>query len=65
MQLDPGLPDSPPQVVRVGNKKLAMLILKAGALQGCVLSPLLYTPFTHNCVAKHNMNTIIKISDDT
>ena len=32
-----------------------------GALQGCVLSPLLYSLFTHDCMA----NTIIKFADDT
>ena len=31
----------------------------------CVLSPLLYSLFTHDCVAKHNSNTIIKFADDT
>ena len=31
----------------------------------CVLCPLLYSLFSHNCVAKHNSNTIIKFADDT
>ena len=53
-----------PQVVRVGNNTSAMLILNTGAPQGCVLSPLLYSLFTHDCVAKHS-NTIIKFADDT
>jgi hypothetical protein len=53
------------QVVRVGNNTSAMLILNTGALEGCVLSPLLYSLFTHDCVAKHNSNTIIKFADDT
>ena len=35
------------------------------APQGCVLSPLLYTLFTHNCMANHDSNTIIKFADDT
>ena len=34
-----------PQVVRVGNKTPATLILNTGAPQGCVLSPLLYFLF--------------------
>jgi gmma-aminobutyric acid receptor subunit gamma/cGMP-dependent protein kinase 2 len=54
-----------PEVVRVGNTTSAMLILKTGAPQGCVLSALLYSLFTHNCVAKHESNTIIKFADDT
>ena len=54
-----------PQVVRVGNNTSAMLILNTGAPQGCVLSPLLYSLFTHDCTAKHDSNTIIKFADDT
>jgi siderophore synthetase component len=42
-----------------------MLILNTSAPQGCVLSPLLHSLFTHDCVAKHNSNTIIKFADDT
>ena len=30
-----------------------------------MLSPLLYSLFTHYCVAKHDSNTIIKFADDT
>jgi hypothetical protein len=47
------------QVVRVGNNTSATLILNTGAPQGCVLSPLLYSLFTHDCTARHNSNTII------
>ena len=57
--------DGPPQVVRVGNNTSATLILNTGAPQGCVLSLLLYSLFTHDCVAKHDSNTIIKFADDT
>ena len=39
-----------PQVVKVGNNTSTSLILKTGAPQGCVLSPLLYSLFTHDCV---------------
>jgi hypothetical protein len=54
-----------PQVVRVGNNTSATLILNTGAPQACILSPLLYSLFTHNCVAKHDSSTIIKFADDT
>jgi hypothetical protein len=37
-----------------------MLILNTGAPQWLVLSSLLYSLFTHDCVAKHNSNTIVK-----
>jgi hypothetical protein len=30
-----------------------------------VLSPLLYSLFTHDCVTKHTSNSIIKFADDT
>jgi hypothetical protein len=43
----------------------ATLILNTGSPQGCVLSPFLYSLFTHDCVAKHDSNTIIKFADDT
>jgi hypothetical protein len=60
-----GLPDWPPQVVRLGNNTSATLILNTGAPEGCVLSPLLYSLFTHNCMANCDSNTIIKFADDT
>jgi hypothetical protein len=41
-----------PQVVRVGNNTSTTLILNTGAPQGCVLSPLLYSLFTHDCTAR-------------
>ena len=52
-------------MVRVGNNTSATLILNTGAPQGCVLSPVLYSLFTHDCMAKHDSNTIIKFADDT
>jgi hypothetical protein len=52
-------------VVRVGSNTSATLILNTGAPQGCMLSPLLYSLFTHDCMARHDSNTIIKFADDT
>jgi hypothetical protein len=54
-----------PQVVRVGHNTSATLILNTGVPQERVFSPLLYSLFTYDCVAKHNSNTIIKFADDT
>uniref|UniRef100_A0A8C7I238 Reverse transcriptase domain-containing protein n=1 Tax=Oncorhynchus kisutch TaxID=8019 RepID=A0A8C7I238_ONCKI len=54
-----------PQVVRLGSNTSPMLILNTGAPQVFVLSPLLYSPFTHDCMARHNSNNIIKFADNT
>ena len=52
-------------MVRLGNNTSATLILNMGAHQVCVLSPVLYSLFTHDCTARHDSNTIIKFADDT
>jgi hypothetical protein len=54
-----------PQVVKVENNISIPLILNTGAPQGCVLSPLLYSLFTHDCMAMHASNSIIKFADHT
>ena len=50
------------QVVKVGNNISTPLILNTGAPPGCILSPLLYSLFTHDCVAMHASNSIIKFA---
>jgi hypothetical protein len=47
-------------VVRVGINTSAILTLK-----GFVLSPLLYSLFTQDCMAAHDSNTIVKFAEDT
>ncbi|KAK3511606.1 hypothetical protein QTP70_011542 [Hemibagrus guttatus] len=55
-----------PQAVRMGRHVSASLTLSIGAPQGCVLSPLLYSLYTYDCVATTNSTTIIiKFPDDT
>ena len=54
-----------PQVVRAGGHTSHPLVLNTGIPQGCVLSPLLYSLYTHDCAARHNSNTIVKFADDT
>ena len=54
-----------PQIVKVGGHTSSILILNIGAPQACILSPLLYSLYTHDCVATFDSNTIIKFADDT
>ncbi len=53
------------QVVRMGNNTSSPLVLNTGALHGCVLCPLLYSLYTHDCTATHSSNVIVTFADDT
>ena len=54
-----------PQSVRISNNISNTIILNTGAPQGCVLSPLLYSLCTYDCVAKFPSNSIFKFANDT
>ena len=54
-----------PQVVKIGGNLSSSLILSTGAPQGCVLSPMLYSLFTHDCASCHKSTQILKSPDDT
>ena len=54
-----------PQSVRINGHTSSTLTLNTGVPQGCVLSPLLYSLFTHDCTLTHGSNTIVKFADDT
>ncbi|KAK3507142.1 hypothetical protein QTP70_008626 [Hemibagrus guttatus] len=51
------------QRVRVGRH--TSTALSTGSPQGCVLSPLLSTLYTHDCTPTHHSNTIVKFADNT
>ncbi|KAK3540139.1 hypothetical protein QTP70_026878 [Hemibagrus guttatus] len=54
-----------PQSVRIGNSTSSTTTLITGAPQVCVLSSLLFTLLTHDCVEMHSSNHLIKFADDT
>ncbi len=51
--------------MKVGQFTSNFITLNVGAPQGCVLSPLLYSLYTHDCVSSHRSTSIIKFADDT
>lgn len=53
------------QTVKLGPLLSSTITLSTGAPQGCVLSLLLYSLYTHDCAPAHPSNTIIKFADDT
>jgi len=53
------------QRVRVGPHLSTALSLNIGSPQRCVLNPLLYTLYTHDCISTHPDNVIIKFAEDT
>ncbi len=54
-----------PQVVKMGQFTYNSITLNVGAPQGCVLSPLIYSLYTHDCVSSHISTSIVKFADDT
>eukprot|EP00061_Rhincodon_typus_P016854 g45283.t1 len=57
--------DTPrPQSVKMENFTTSTKTLKTRAPQGCALSPLLYSLYTHDSAAKFRTNVIYKFADD-
>ncbi|KAF7644469.1 hypothetical protein LDENG_00221530 [Lucifuga dentata] len=54
-----------PQMVRVGRMSSKTIVLNTGAPQQCILSPLLYSRYTSDCMATHATNTIVNFTDNT
>lgn len=53
------------QRVRVGHHTSTALSLSTGSPQSCVMSPLLYTLYTHDCTPVNHNDIIVKFVDDT
>ncbi|KAI4903872.1 hypothetical protein NFI96_022133, partial [Prochilodus magdalenae] len=53
------------QSVKLDKLFSSTITLNTGVPQGCVLSPLLYSLFTYDCVPVYGSNSIIKFADDT
>ncbi len=51
--------------MKVGQFTSNAITLNVEAPQGSVLSPLLYSRYTHDCVSSHSSTSIIKCADDT
>ena len=51
-----------PHVVKIGDNLSSSVTLSTGTPQGCVLSPMLYSLFTHDC---HVGTKVLKFADDT
>ena len=52
------------QSVRVGQNISSVIILSTGSPQGCVLSLLLFTLMTHDCVPRATASDIVKFAND-
>ena len=53
------------QHVCLGTTRSDTIRTNTGAPQGCVISPVLFTLYTNDCVSTHDSCEIIKYADDT
>ncbi len=65
VQLDPGLPDRQKSGGQNGQQHLISPDPQHWCTAGLLLSPLLYSLYTHDCTATHSSNIIVKFADDT
>ena len=52
-----------PHTVKIGDNLSSSVTLSTGTSQGCVLSPMLYPLFTHDCLSCHVHTKILKFAD--
>ncbi|KAF7669883.1 hypothetical protein LDENG_00100680 [Lucifuga dentata] len=53
------------QTVRVNGVSSSKLVSSTGSLQGCVLSPLLFSLYTNDCQSYYEGRYVIKFADDS
>ena len=53
------------QSVKLNHLQSCTIVLNTGVPQGCVLSLLLYSFFTNDCISHHSSVQLIKFADDT
>ena len=54
-----------PQYTMLGKVKSNILVTNTGATQGCVMSPVLFNLYTHDCKSAFCNCTIVKYADVT
>ena len=54
-----------PQYVKLGCVKSGHVVTNTGAPQGCVLSPILFTLYTNDCISFSEECVLLKYADDT
>ena len=53
------------QCVRIGKNTSKFITINTGTPQGCKISPLLYSIFTHDCLSLYDNCMVVKFADDT